>query len=311
MDNNVIIRTIVPIILLIGTGFFSRKIGILKSGDERVLSAYVYYFALPALFFVDMAETNFTQETFRFIFAGIIPVLLTLVTYVVLYFTFRFSKDILYLLILSTVFGSLAFFGIPFIMFAFPTEEGELLAALSAASISIVSVIISITVLELYKLEKSTIREGLKRVVKRLSKNPLVMSIFLGVLISIIGIKVPSPISTSLHMLGSTTSTVAIFMLGVFLYGRKYTKLGRAFKLSLLRIVFLPALALLTIPLFNLPDVERSILVLMHSMPVAVSMIVLSERYDFHKETVASLLLVSSLGAVIYLNVWLLLLGHG
>jgi len=31
-----------------GTGFLSRKIGVLKSGDERVLSAYVYYFALPA-----------------------------------------------------------------------------------------------------------------------------------------------------------------------------------------------------------------------------------------------------------------------
>lgn len=310
MDSNIIIRTIVPIILLIGTGFFSRKIGILKSGDERVLSAYVYYFALPALFFVDMAETSFTGETFRFIFTGIIPVFLALVIYIVLYFIFRFSRDTLFLLILCTVFGSLAFFGIPFLMFAFPTEKGELLAALSAASISIVSVIISITVLELHKLEKSTIREGLKRVIKRLSKNPLVMSILFGVLISIIGVKVPSPISTSLHMLGGTTSTVAIFMLGAFLYGRKYTKIGKAFKLSLLRIVFLPTLALLTTMLFSLPDVEKSILVLMHGMPVAVSMMVLSERYDFYKETIASLLLVSSLGAGVYLNLWLLLLGY-
>jgi len=48
----------------------------------------------------------------------------------------------------------------------------------------------------------------------------------------------------------------------------------------------------------------------MHGMPVAISMIVLSERYDFYKETFASLILISSLGAGLYLNLWLLLLGH-
>jgi len=308
--NNIIIRTIIPILLLIGTGLFSRKLGILKSGDERVLSAYVYYFALPALFFVNMAETNFTEETFRFIFAGIVPVLVAMAICIFLYSTFNFSKNTLYLLILSTVFGSLAFFGIPFIMFAFPTLQGEHLATLSASSISIVSVTISITVLELYKLEESTIWEGLKRVVKRLSKNPLIISIFSGILLSLVGIEIPFPVSSFLHMLGGTTSTVAIFMLGVFLYGRKYTNLVTAFKLSLLRIVFLPIIAFLATMLFNLPEVERSTLILMHGMPVAISMIVLSERYNFYKETIASLILISSLGAGLYLNLWLLLLGY-
>ena len=309
MDNNVVVRTVIPILLLIGMGFLSRKMGFLKSGDERVLSAYVYYFALPALFFVNMVETNFTEETLRFIFAGVIPIFVVFTTYTLLYLIFRFSKNTLYLLILSTVFGSLAFFGIPFIMFAFPTE-GEHLATLSAASIAIIGVTISITVLELYKLEKSTIWKGLEHVAKRLSKNPLIISILSGILLSLIGIGIPSPISTSLHMLGRTTSTVAMFMLGVFLYGRKYTNIVRAFELSLLRIIFLPVVALLTTMLFSLPDVERSILVLMHGMPVAISMIVLSERYDFYKETIASLILVSSLGAGIYLNLWLLLLGY-
>jgi len=310
MDGNIAIRTIVPILLLIGLGFLSRKIGVLKSGDERVLNAYVYYFALPALFIVDLAEANFTHENLRFILAGIIPIVVIVAIYTFLYFLFRFSRNTFYLLILSTVFGSLTFFGIPFIMFAFPTTEGEHLATLSAASISVVGVTISITVLELYKLEKSTIWNGLKRVTKRLSKNPLIMSIIAGVLLSIIGIEIPSPVSTSLHMLGSTTAPVAIFVLGVFLYGRKYTDKVRAFKLSLLRIVALPVLALLTTMAFNVANLERTVLVLMHSMPVAISMIVLSERYGFYKETIASLILISSIGAGLYLNLWLLFLGH-
>jgi len=286
--------------------------GFLKSGDERVLSAYVYYFALPALFFVNMVETNFVEEeTLRFMVAGIIPVLVVLTFYLLLYIIFRFPRNTLYLLILSTIFGSLAFFGIPFITFAFPPPVGgEYLATLSAATISIISVTISITILELYRLDQSTVWKGLKHVVMRLSKNPLVISILSGILLSVTRVEIPSPVSTSLHMLGGTTSVVAIFMLGVFLYGRKYTNVVEAFGLSLLRIVFLPIVALLTTMLFNLLDVERSVLVLMHGMPVAISMIILSGRYDFYKETIASLILISSLGAGLYLNLWLTVLGY-
>ncbi|MEM3382657.1 MAG: AEC family transporter [Nitrososphaerales archaeon] len=53
---NLVLRTIILIYLLIGLGFFSRKIGILMAGDECILSAYVYYFALPALLFVDLTS---------------------------------------------------------------------------------------------------------------------------------------------------------------------------------------------------------------------------------------------------------------
>ena len=98
-------------------------------------------------------------------------------------------------------------------------------------------------------------------------------------------------------------------MLGAFLYGKKYVNLKMAFGLSLLRIVFLPILALLTLMLFDLPNLNQSLLVLMHAMPVAVSLSVLSERYDFHRETVASLTLISSVGAIVYLNIWLFVLG--
>ncbi|UCC58547.1 MAG: AEC family transporter [Candidatus Bathyarchaeum sp.] len=309
MTDNIIIRTVFPILLLIAIGFLSRKIGILKSGDERVLSAYVYYFALPALFFVDLAETIFVMETMSFILAGLIPVVGVVAIYVLLFFIFRFSRNTLYLLILSTVFGSLAFFGIPFITFAFPSEQSEQLATLAAASIGIVAIAISIMVLELYRLGESSKWEGLRHVATRLSRNPLIISIIAGILVSLVGVEIPSPISTSLHMLGSTTSAVAVFMLGAFLYGKKYTGLANASGLSLLRIVFLPTLALLTLMLFDLPIMSGSVLVLMHGMPVAVSLSVLSERYDFYKETIASLTLISSLGAIVYLNIWLFVLG--
>lgn len=308
MDFEIVLRTVIPIFLLMGLGFLSRKIGVLKSGDERILSAYVYYFALPALFMVDLANVNFNEENMRFIVAGIIPILAALAIYILLYFTIRFSRDTFYLIVLSTIFGNVAFFGIPFIMFAFPSE-GEYFATLSASTIAIISVATSITILEVYRLEKTSLIKGVKIVAKKLSKNPLVLSILFGIFLSLTGAKVPEYVLIPLHMLGSTTATVAIFMLGVFFYGRKYTNLTKAFKLSLLRIVFLPSIALAAAILFNLANIPKATLIVMHSVPVAVSMMVLSERYNFHKEIMSSTILISTLLAGIYLNLWLLILG--
>ncbi|MGD9131749.1 MAG: AEC family transporter [Candidatus Bathyarchaeota archaeon] len=304
-----LIGTAVPILFLMGTGFLSRKFGVLKHGDERVLSAYVYFFALPALFFIDLSETSFVAETLSFIFAGITPIFVVVAIYVLLYVIFRFSKNTLYLLTLSTVFGSLAFFGIPYVTFAFPSQQSEHLATLAAATIGITAIAISITILEFYRLRESPKMEGLKQVATRLARNPLIISIVAGILVSVVGVEVPSPVSDFLHMLGGTTSAVAVFMLGAFLYGKKYANLKKAFGLSLLRIVFLPTLVLATLTLFNLSSMEHSVLVLMHGMPVAVSLSVLSQRYNFFKEAIASLTLISSVGAIIYLNIWLLILG--
>jgi len=310
MDNNIAIRTIFPILFLIGLGSLSRKIGVLHSGDERILNAYVYYFSLPALFFIDMAEMNFTGENLKFALVSIIPIFVILGIYILLFLILKFPRERFYLITITTVFGSLAFFGIPFLTFAFPTKQGEQLATLSAASISLIAVPISLTLLELYQMEKTSICMGLKCVAKRLAKNPLILSIFLGILFSVTKLEVPSPWANSLHMLGNTTSAVAIFMLGVFLYGRKYKDLPEAFGLSLLRIIFLPTIAFLITMLFGLPTMETATIVLMHSMPIAISVIVLSERYNFYKETIASAILISSLGAGLYLNLWLLLFGY-
>ena len=273
---NAIIQTAVPILLLMVTGFLSRKAQILKPGDERVLSAYVYYFALPALFIIDLAETMFLTETLVFIFSGIIPIFLVIVIFFILRMIFKFSRDTFFLLILSTIFGSLAFFGIPFVTFAFPSEQTEHLATLSAATIGIVAIAVSITILEFYQRGESHKLEGLKHTFTRLAKNPLILSIVAGILLSVLRVEIPFVISTFLHMMGSTTSVVAIFMLGAFLYGKKYSNLSVAFGLSLLRIIFLPVVAFATLFLFNLPVINKSVIVLMYAMPVAVSLSILN-----------------------------------
>ncbi len=308
MNIDVATRTIGSILFLIFLGYFSRKIGLLKQGDERVFSAYIYYFALPALFITNLTEVDFTFERLRFIFAGQIPIILITAVYVILYLILKFSKETLYLLIISTVFGSLAFFGLPFVILAFPNEL--ILATLAVASISIVAVSISIGVLELHQIGESTITKTAKHVAKKFSKNPLIISIVLGFILSLLKVEIPPPLEITLKMLGGTTATVAIFMLGVFFYGRKYVNISHGLQLSLLRAIVLPLIAFFVASWLNLTISEKAIIIIMHGCPIAISNIVLSERYNFYKETMASLILISSISAGLYLNLWLFLLGY-
>jgi len=303
-------NTVIPIFLLIGMGLFSRKMEFLKSGDERVLSTYLYYFSLPALLLINLSEIVLDSYTFKFVIVGTLPYIMACIICLVAYYIFRFTKNTFYLLIITVVYGNTAFFGIPFIMFAFPIKQAEYLAILAASSTAIAINIITISVLELYKLKESNSTFNLKNIIKNFSTNPLILSIMGGVILSIIGLRIPSPLETPLRMLGDTTSAVAIFMLGVFLYGRKYNNLLQAFKLSLLRMIFMPILAIIIMKLFNFPTLESLVLTLMHGMPLGLSMMILSERYDFYKETIASLILVSSLAAGIYLNIWLVILKY-
>jgi predicted permease len=93
------------------------------------------------------------------------------------------------------------------------------------------------------------------------------------------------------------------------LYGRKYENLSKAIVLSIVRAVLMPAAAIASMMYFGIVGLPATVSVLMAAMPVAISMIVLSERYDFYKETTASLTLISTLGAILYLPLWILYLG--
>lgn len=301
------LRTLVPISLLVGAGATARATGLLRAGDARVLNAYVYWFALPALFVVDISGMTLDTANARFVLAGVAPVAAALLVGA-MGRLLGLARGTTALAAVSTVFGSLAFFGIPFVMFAIPGREAERLAALSAAATSAVAVTLTVSLLEWARLEATGLLAGARVVLPRLASNPLLISIAAGTALSLGGARLPQPLERPLHMLGTTTATVSFFMLGAMLYGRRYTNLPAAAALAFLRLVLLPLAALGFAALAGLGGPEGTVVVLMSGMPVAVSLLVLSERYDFHVETVSSLVLISSAGGAVTLNIWLILL---
>jgi len=304
MSLQVAARTITPIFSLMALGYFSRMRGVLRAGDERVFSSYLYYFGLPALLTVDLSETALTREALGLMALNLAPMALVLLMLMLVHLVFRLERETLYLLVVVASFGSLGFYGLPFVSFALPSIEAERLATLSIASINAVGFILTILVLEAYAGGASAYR----KVASSLARNPLILSILVGMGLSVAGVSLAVPIASGLHLIGASTSPMAIFMLGVFLYGRDYGSLRYTAAISAIRLVLLPAVAVAVCLFFGVSSLGRTVMVLMYGTPLAVSMIVLSERYGFREKTVSSVILVSSLAAGVTMNLWLMLL---
>jgi malonate transporter len=306
-----VLNATIPLYLIIILGFLSKKFGIFKMGDERVLTHYVYYIALPALIILNIGRMTITRNRLDYIGISILPFAVALTLILSLYLLRVYSKKSLYLLIFSTVFGNLAFLGIPFVSSIYPSVPDRQLIVLSAIYINTFGLIICLVVLEIYRMEKWTLGSGLQYIIKKLVRNPLILSFLTALVLATLHTHLPDPVSGTLEMLGRTSSPLAVFMLGTVLSGRKYHQLFQALKLSLIRLFLLPALALFVSVLFGLLEMESTLMVLMHGMPAGVSLIILSERYDFYRQTIPSMVLISLVGSALSLNLWLILLRAG
>lgn len=307
MPLSLIIQTTVPLFSLIALGYISRMRNVLREGDQRVFANYLYYIGLPALLVIDLSEITFNGETLEYMILNLIPLFIVVAFIVIIGLATKMERNLLFLNVIVASFGNLGFFGIAFVRFAFGSLESERLAALSVSSVNIIGFIIALVLLEVISSDEP--REVLfRKIVKSLSTNPLILSIILGVALSLLGIHIPGPISSGLHMIASSVAPIAIFMLGVSIYGKEYTNLGEAAIISSIRLVVLPVVAFYVSKIFQFSSLEASILVVMYGTPLALSMIILSQRYEFMERRVSSIILVSSLLAGLTMNLWLLII---
>ena len=305
MTLALILQTTVPLFALIFLGFLARQRGVLEEGDERVFSSYLYYIGLPALLIIDLSEILFTGETLRYMALNLVPLLIVGAVVVLVGYLTRLERGLWFLSIIVASFGNLGFYGLAFVRFAYDSLEAERLAALSVSSINTLGFIITLILLETFVSDTSR-AYLLRKIVSSLSTNPLILSIVLGVSLSLLGVEIPSPLSSGLHMIASSVAPVAIFMLGVSIYGKEYDNLVEATLIGSIRLLVLPSVAFIVSRFFGFNVLETSVMVVLYGSPLALSMIILSQRYGFEERRIASVLLVSSLLSGLTMNLWVL-----
>ncbi len=292
-----VLTSLFTILIIVLLGLLSRKTGIFKAEHAKTLSSFVYYFGLPTLFYLKLSTLDLLTLDIQLILGTLLPTLLLLAFLLVIKTVKLINKDTYILLSLSISFGSYAFFGIAF----FETFQGGKWLADSILSASLLGVLGIITTLIL--LESASKQEQGRSFLFKIFSNPLVLSIILGTVSSLAGFQLAF-LNNAFILVGQTSSAVAIFVLGMFIYDRfSLEVIKSALRYSLFRTVGLPLTAYLTI-LFILPGVGElgQFLLLENGMPAAISLVVFAERYEYKITETAGIVSLTSIFSFISLT---------
>ncbi len=127
-----------------------------------------------------------------------------------------------------------------------------------------------------------------------LVRTPVVWAVAAAVVLLATGTHLPRWAANTVDLLGQLTIPLMLLTLGVSLAKLKVRSLGRSVVLSLVRIGGGMALGFAVAALFGLQGIERGVVVLQASMPVAVFNFLFAHYYDNEPSEVAGLVVVST-----------------
>ncbi len=135
----------------------------------------------------------------------------------------------------------------------------------------------------------------------RLLREPIMVGTLLGAVFLWQGWQTPVWLTNSLDLIGQIAIPLMLITLGVAVARLNAGRLGRALWLSVLRAAVCLAVALGAGLLFGLPPVALAVLILQVTTPVAVTSYMLAEKYGADADSVAGLVIASTLLSVITL----------
>jgi len=278
-------------------GWLARKLNILTKENTRGMSSYIYFFALPALFFPKIAQMDLASLDGEIIVGSLLPLFSILLILLLLKLAQIISKHTFVLLSLATAFGSNAFFGITF----FETlggKSGLNFAILTSSILGPVGILLTI-----YIFEYATNRGKGWCFCGKIISNPLIISILLGVVVSLLKFE-GGFLFKGIETLGKTAGPLAEFALGTFVYDNfSLAKLKHSYAFALFRLIALPLVSFLIIKICLSVEGEMGkFLILQGGIPSAISLGVFASRYNYKVDEISNLVVVTSLGSFFVLG---------
>ena len=282
-----------PVFLIIFFGWLFSKTKIIDKNWIHVLNGFAYYVALPALIISSFWYIDFTNnKTWILIFESVSTIILFSVFVFAILSFFKIDKMTKTTILLGSIVGNTVFIGFPLVGMNFG-QKYLLQASLISSFFLIIPIILVIIFIQYNHGPKES---SLKKEIFNLAKNPLVLSVFFGIILSFFNLefKVFESIEKTIAILGSTASPVALFALGAFLHGQSKENLKWSLLISFLKMIILPLIAI-AISLYVFKNNDIKVLTLLSSMPVAVTTFVIAEKFNLDKELIGTSILISTI----------------
>ena len=153
-------------------------------------------------------------------------------------------------------------------------------------------------------------RDGGKSLWKRLFTNPCMVAVAIGLVLMFTGRRLPSVLSGATESLGSCTTGLSMFLVGMLVAHVQWREFfdRDVLWLTALRLAIFPAVILLGCRLLHAEPTAAGVAVMLTAMPAGTTVAVLSARYRKGERYAADLVTVSSLTSLVTIPLWGLLL---
>ena len=198
--------------------------------------------------------------------------------------------------------GNTGFLGVPMLALLFGQEAlGPMILVLSIDLIVFSS---ALTILVTASREGALSGRLVWTVGLGLLKNPMIVSIALGLSISGAGLPVPDVANEFLTLLGNAATPGALFAIGASLAGKSAERLAIAGWLSFAKLILHPAFVALGVyVIFPVDSFRASVLVSAAALPVAGNVFMLAQHYGIAPQRVSAAILISTALSIVTVSV--------
>ena len=150
---------------------------------------------------------------------------------------------------------------------------------------------------------------AVKRALCNVAKNPIILGILLGVPFSLLRVKLPTILSSTLNTIGGTATPVALLAVGASFSSGEAAKcvkpalLATAIKLFILPAVFLPIAAMM-----GFTGSAMIAILIMVGSPTTVSCYVMAKNMGYKGVLTSSVVMLATVLSSISLTLWIFLL---
>ncbi len=309
-----VVNVVLPVFGIMLAGYLCGRFGLLGQGSSQALNGYVYYVALPALFFIAMSRVP-VEDAFNLAFLGAYggaAAILFVVAMVIARFAFPNRVGGLGLHAMSAIFANTGYMGIPLLFIAYG-DAARLPAVISSLFNGVLVMGVVTAILEIDAHAGSGFLPILRKIASGVLRSPLMMSAAAGLLASALQVTPPVAFVTFADLLGATAGPCALFAIGLFMVGKPLrADLGEVLWVTLLKLVAQPLLTWwLAYEVFHLDPIWAASSVILAALPTGALSFVLAQRYDVYIQRATSVILVSTVVSVFTLTAIFLVIGVG
>ncbi len=289
----ILLKTL-PFFALIGVGYWAGRVRFFTPEATAYLTKFVFYFALSAMLFrfaanLSLDEIYSTPFVLAYLLGcGTVYALATLVARLR-----RVSVEEAAVEAQCAVIGNTGFLGIPmFVVLLGPQAAGPMLMTLAIDLI----VFSSLITLIITGMRQGRMSLGVFRALGMgLLKNPMIVSMVLGLLWSSSGVPVPGPLNEFLALLGAAATPGALFAIGASLATKSAERMEVAAWLSFCKLVLHPAaVAFAALVVFEVEREAAGVMIAASALPVAGNVYILAQHYGVAPQRVSATILIST-----------------